>query len=57
MLPSRWKKNYEGLLKDRDLLNHLRMRAAHMRITSGEVTDLIAHAQKLIEIIENEITK
>ena len=50
-------KNYEGLLKDRNFLNHLRMRATHMRITNGEVMDLIAHAQKLIGMIEIEITK
>lgn len=49
--------NYEGLLKDRNFLNHLRMRATHMRITNGEVNDLITHASKLIGMIDHEITR
>lgn len=48
--------NYEALLRDREFLNYLRMRAAHMRITNGEVNDLILHAGRLIEMIESEIT-
>ena len=49
--------DYKGLLNDRNFLNHLRMRATHMRITTAEVNDMIVHAQKLIALIDNEITR
>ena len=47
--------DYEGLLKDRELLNHLRMRATNMRISNEEIMDLILYAQKLISMIDAEI--
>lgn len=47
--------DYEGLLKDRGFLNHLRMRASHMQITKGETRDLILQARKLIGSIDREI--
>lgn len=48
--------DYEGYLRDRKLLNHIRLRANYMRNTSGEVIDLIRKAQRLIELIDKEIT-
>ena len=47
--------DYDGLLENREFLNHLRMRATHMRINNEEVNDLIRYAQKLISLINAEI--
>jgi len=48
---------YEAMMQDREFMNHLRMRATHMRITSGEVRDLMLHAGRLISLIDQEITR
>jgi hypothetical protein len=48
---------YSAMFQDREFLNHLRMRATHMRITNGEVQDLILHASRLIAVIDNEINQ
>ncbi len=48
---------YEAMLRDREFLNHLRMRATHMRITNGEIKDLTGHAGRIIRLIDNEIKK
>ena len=37
--------NYSGLLKDREFLNHLRMRASHMQISNSETIELIKQTQ------------
>ncbi|MCO5726077.1 DUF6090 family protein [Robiginitalea marina] len=47
--------DYNGLLADRDFLNHLRMRATHMQITKGETHDMILHANGIIALIDEEI--
>lgn len=47
----------KSVQKDRNFLNHLRMRAAHMHITNGEVEDLITHARKIIEMIDKEMLR
>ena len=49
------KSDREGLLKDREFLNHLRMRASHLQITNTETKELTLHARKLIGMIDNEI--
>ncbi|WP_157473066.1 DUF6090 family protein [Eudoraea adriatica] len=49
------KSDREGLLRDREFLNHLRMRASHLQTTNTETKELTLHARKLIEMIDNEI--
>lgn len=49
------KSDREGLLKDREFLNHLRMRASHLQISNTETEELTVHAQKLIGMIDKEI--
>jgi hypothetical protein len=45
----------EVLLKDREFLNHLRMRAPHMQIPRGDSRDPILRRRKLIGLIDREI--
>ena len=49
--------DYNALLADRDFLNHLRMRATHMKITKAETNDLILHASRIIEMIDKDIDR
>lgn len=49
------KSDREGLLKDREFLNHLRMRASHLQISNTETKELTVHAQNLIGMIDKEI--
>ena len=49
--------DYENLLKDKAFYSHLRMRAAHMEITSNDCEDLIKKAQATIDLIDKEIKK
>ena len=47
--------DYDGLLKDKGFLNHLRMRATHFQITKTESNHLIDSAREIIEKINREI--
>ncbi len=48
---------YEDMFQDREFLNHLRMRATHMRITNGEIEEMTLQAHRMIETIDNEINR
>ena len=47
--------DYQALFKDKNFMNHLRMRAGHMVITNKETIDLVDKAQGIIRLIDSEI--
>ena len=49
--------DYEGLLSDREFINHLRMRASYMHICNGEVNELILQTKDIINLIDKELNK
>lgn len=49
--------DYEGLLKDREFLNHLRMRASHMQVSNSETIELIRLTQEIISLVDKELDR
>lgn len=49
--------DYEGLLNDKEFLNHLSMRASHVQICNSEVNELILQTQDIIKLIDLELEK
>ena len=47
--------DYQALFKDKNFMNHIRMRAGHMVITNKETVDLVDKAQGIIQLIDSEI--
>lgn len=49
--------DHRGLLQDREFLNHLNMRAAHMIVTNDEIMVFIEQLGKLNQSITNELNQ